>query len=509
MYFDLTAAAIDAGGRILPRYNFYDVNAKVNYRLDENNHFFLSGYFGRDMLPRVNRPNDATFELGWGNATGNLRWTHIFSPTLFSAFSLIYTNYDFKYAAYYAENTGGEKQFETATQIQDLTARGEVQWSLANHHAVKSGIELTRHNFVTDILSGSAILQGKGTAQQGSADPLQRVNSAEVAAYVQDEWEIADNLTANVGLRASFFERGAHFRLEPRASLAYKAENDLTFKIAYAIASQYLHLLQDNSVALPTDTWFPSTDILKPARSTQYVVGVETYLFDREFFLTVEGYYKSMENLYEFREDARFVPGTIAENLMTSGTGEAYGVEFFLNKQIGAFTGWLGYTLSWSTRLFPDLNGGKPFFPRYDRRHDIVLALAYKLNSRWDFGVTWTYATGQALTMPDGLVDALSIPSNLTIEPTLSRNLSSGQATQHYGDRNAFRLPAYHRLDINATYKFPWIGGLPFEFSINLYNVYNRLNPYTAWVENFDGKSRLRQLTLLPFIPTLGLRCTF
>jgi TonB dependent receptor/TonB-dependent Receptor Plug Domain/Carboxypeptidase regulatory-like domain len=505
MYFDLIAAAIDAGGRVLPRYNFYDVNAKINVRLDESNQFFLSGYFGRDLLPRINRPGDATFELGWGNATGNARWTHLFSPTLFGAFSLIYTSYDFKYAAYYAENIGGEKQFETATQIQDLTARGELQWSAAAGHTIKGGFELTRHNFVTDILSGSAILQGTGSAQQRSTDPLQRVSSAEAAAYIQDEWDVAENLTANIGARASFFERGGHFRIEPRASLAYQAAENLTFKAAYAVASQFLHLLQDNSVALPTDTWFPSTGVLKPARSTQYVLGAEAYLFDREFLLTVEGYYKWMESLYEFREDARFVPGTIAESLMTSGTGEAYGVEVFFNKQVGAFTGWLGYTLSWSTRLFSELNGGKPFFPRYDRRHDIVLAAAYKLNDRWDFGATWTYATGQALTMPDGLVDALSTPTGLTIEPALSRNLSSGQTTRHYGDRNAFRLPAYHRLDVSATHKFTWIGGLPFEFSINFYNVYNRLNPYTAWVENFDGKSRLWQLTLLPFVPTLGL----
>lgn len=507
MYFDIAAAAIDPGGRILPRYNFYDVNAKLNVRLDENNQFFLSGYFGRDILPRVNRPNDATFELDWGNATGNFRWSHIFSSSLFSSLSVVFTNYDFRYAAYFSEATGGAKQFETASRIQDIAVRGELQWFPMPNHVIKIGAEATRHDFVTDIVSGSSILQGRGGINE-RADPLQRVAALEGAMFVQDEWDISENLSANVGLRASYFERGNHFRLEPRASLAYKASETLTFKAAYAIASQYLHLLQDNSVALPTDTWFPSTDILKPARSTQYVAGVETYLFDREYFLTVEGYYKSMENLYEFREDARFVPGTIAEALMTSGTGEAYGVEFFLNRQVGQFTGWVGYTLSWTTRLFPELNGGKPFFPRYDRRHDIMIALAYKLNDRWDFSATWTYASGQAITMANGLLDVLSVPAGITLDPALTRNVSTG-SSQVYGDRNAFRMPDYHRLDLNATYKFSWIGGLPFEFSINLYNVYNRLNPFTAWVENFGGVSRLRQLTLLPFVPTIGLRCSF
>lgn len=507
MYFDIAAAVIDPGGKLLPRYNFYDVNAKVNLRLDENNQLFLSGYVGRDVMPRVNRPNDATFELDWGNATANLRWTHIFSPSVFSTFSLIYTNYDFRYAAYFSEATGGAKQFETATRIQDLTLRSEVQWFPLVGHSIKSGVDMTRHNFITDILSGSNILQGKGTIAE-RADPLQRVTAFEIAGYAQDEWEITENLTANVGVRALYFETGNHFRLEPRASLAYKANENITFKVAYAVASQFLHLLQDNSVALPTDTWFPSTEILKPARSTQYVAGIETYLFEREWFLTVEGYYKGMENLYEFREDARFVPGTVAEALMTSGSGEAYGMEFFLNKQIGAFTGWVGYTLSWTTRLFPELNGGKPFFPRYDRRHDIVVALAYKLNSHWDFSATWSFTSGQAITVANGLLDNLSIPSNLTLDPSLTRNVTGG-STYIYGDRNAFRLPDYHRLDLNATYKFPWIGGLPFEFSINLYNVYNRLNPFTAWVENSNGVSRVQQLTLLPFVPTIGLRCTF
>lgn len=511
MYFDIAAAAIDPGGRLLPRYNFYDVNAKVNLRLDENNQIFLSGYFGRDILPRLNRLNDATFELDWGNATGNFRWSHIFSPSLFSSVSLVYTNYDFRYAAYFSESTGGAKQFETASRIQDIALRGELQWFPIPNHIVKIGVETTRHNFLTDIVSGSSILQGRGGIDE-RADPLQRVVSLEAAGYIQDEWDITDNLSANLGLRTSYFERGNHFRLEPRASLAYKVTETLTFKAAYAVASQFLHLLQDNSIALPTDTWFPSTDILKPARSAQYVAGVETYLFDREYLLTVEGYYKSMENLYEFREDARFVPGTVAEALMTSGTGEAYGVEFFLNKQLGQLTGWIGYTLSWTTRLFPELNGGRPFFPRYDRRHDIVVALSYKLNDRWDFGATWTFASGQGLTVANGITDNSSIPSNLTIDPALSRNSSPGTTslTFTYGDRNAFRLPDYHRLDLNATYKFPWIGGLPFEFSINLYNVYNRLNPFTAWVEvSSDNKSKIQQLTLLPFVPTIGLRCSF
>lgn len=513
MYFDLVALAADPNGQTLPRYNFYDFNAKINYRLDENNHVFASGYFGRDALPRLNRPQDATFELGWGNATGNLRWTHIFSPSLFSAFSLIYTNYDFRYGAYQSQNSGGAVQFETATQIRDFTFKGELQWFPLQGHAVKTGIEVTHHDFTVNLLNSTSILQGSPLAPSSTA-PLQRAQTLEAGAFVQDEWEITDALSANIGARVSYFQsigpdaQGAHLRFEPRMSVAYKLTDDVTIKGAYAVASQFLHLLQENTVALPTDTWFPSTARLQPGRSIQYVAGVESYLFNREFLLTVEGYYKSMENLYEFREGARFVPGTIVEDLLTKGTGEAYGVEFFLNKQVGAFTGWLGYTLSWTTRLFPELNGGKPFFPRYDRRHDIVLALTYKLSEKWEIGATWTYATGQAYTMPVGITDYSLTPTGLTIDRVRSLSFGSSMFSQQYGARNAFRLPDYHRLDLNFMYKFTWFN-LPFEASFNIYNAYNRLNPFTVWIEARNNLTQLRQFTLLPFLATIGLSFKF
>jgi hypothetical protein len=505
MYFDIIGFAADPTGRDVPRYNFYDLNAKVNYRIDDNDHIFLSGYFGRDLLPRLNRPDETTFELGWGNATGNLRWTHIFSPSLFSAFSLIYTSYDFRYAAYETAVLQNVKQFETTTAINDLTFKGEMQWFPAEGHSVKSGIEATRHDFTVNILNSAGILQITRNPERNQ--PLQRLQALEIAGYAQDEWEITPSLSVNLGARATYFQSGSHFRFEPRAALAYKLSDETTLKGAYAMAHQFLHLLQENTIALPTDTWFPSTDKLAPSRSTHYVAALETYLCNREYFLTIEGYYKRMDNIYEFREGAQFVPGASIEGLLTTGTGEGYGAEIFLNKQIGAFTGWIGYTLSWAYRQFPEINGGRPFFPRFDRRHDITLALSYKLSEKWEVGATWTYATGQALTMPIGVLDLAFLPALVALQNPFT-NATPRPFTYLYADRNSYRMPDYHRLDLNLMYKFQWLG-LPFEASINIYNVYNRLNPFTVWVDERGNVTALKQYTLLPFLPTIGISCAF
>ena len=264
-----------------------------------------------------------------------------------------------------------------------------------------------------------------------------------------------------------------------------------------------------NDITLPTDVWFPSTATVKPSEAIQGVLGVETFLGrDRDYLLTVEGYYKKMSNLLEYKDTASFSLDVPLESSFTVGNGEAYGVEFFLNKQIGAITGWIGYTLSWTRRTFPELNNGKPFYPRYDRRHDASLVLTYKIGDSWELGASWVYGTGQAFTVPTG---------QYQFQP-IDDQYYWGQTTFDYSERNGYRIPAFHKLDLNFMHSYSWFG-LPWQLSLNIYNVYSRRNvfaQFTTTEGEYDQETGeyiehvvLKRITLFPIIPTVGLSFKF
>jgi hypothetical protein len=520
-YFDALVALVAAAAQVPqpPQYFFYDLNAKLNWKLSENDHLYLSGYFGRDaLLPPPASPNQPNFggldfTIDWGNATGNLRWMHVVSPTLFTNFSAIYTDYIFGLGLGLgaAQNGGEQERFTTVSQIRDFTLRGEAQWFPVQEHNLKFGVDATYHRFQTLVEATTENRQIRQIIDElGSSETIHAV---EASVYAQDEWQITPELSANLGFRLSYFQLGNRLLPEPRASFSYAVSDAVSLRGAFAVANQFLHLVIRNDLPLPSDTWFPSTERINPANSTQYVLGAEFKPFGEEYVLSVEGYYKSMRHLYEFRDDANFFQLAPAENLLTEGVGEAYGVEFFLNKRIGAFTGWIGYTLSWTTRTFAELNNGRPFFPRYDRRHDISVVLNYKLSDAWELGAAWVFATGQAFTMP-------SAQFSFTNSPYLQ---SGNWGSVQYTERNGARLPDYHRLDVNLTHYFTWFD-LPWNLSINIYNVYNRLNPFAMnityrqnisnpwqWVYNPAAPTvpNVEQITLFPIFPSIGIGFNF
>jgi hypothetical protein len=501
MYLDLILLAAADPDQI-PRYYFYDLNGKVNYRLSENDRIYASGYFGNDVLNGPPAENDK-FAINWGNATGNLRWMHIISPQLFTNFSAIFTNYDF--STEFLQNdqqSHAESGFRSVSGIRDYMLRGEVQYNPNQDHMIKSGLEVTEHRFRADATAEVADF-GKI-----SSDPT-ILTALDASLYLQDEWNITPLLAANIGARLYYFQGGNYFRAEPRVSLAYNLTEDVKLKGAFSTGNQFLHLVSRNDLALPTDVWFPSTDKVKPSEAMQGVLGVETTLFDNEYLLTVEGYYKKMKNLLEYKDTATFSLNVPLESSFTSGTGDAYGVEFLLNKRVGSFTGWVGYTLAWTKRQFPELNRGREFYPRYDRRHDISVVLTYRLGDSWEFGATWVYGTGQAYTMATGQYQFVPIEQNMgSFYSTDQRN--------DYTERNGYRLPAFHKLDLNFTYKYSWFN-LPWQLSINIYNAYNHKNPFaqyidTEWSDPLSSagpKKVLKQITLFPIIPTFGLSFKF
>ena len=486
-YFDLLLGLITNDA---PTYYFYDFNAKANYKLSENDVLYVSGYLARDVFG-VNENDNDDISVDWGNSTANMRWMHIVSPELFTNFSLVYTDYVFN-------SNIGERDvvFNTGSRIRDIVLKGDAQYLAYDDHIIKTGADITWHNFNAKAnFLGIDEIPEAGFLGEGN------INTFDIALYAQDEWKVNDRIDVNYGLRGYYFQQGNYLDIEPRISATYLTDGGIRLKGAFAVANQYIHLIVRNNISLPTDLWFPSTENILPSRSYQGVLGAEMNIIDDTYLISLEGYYKKMNNLLEYRDDAEFTLGIPIEDQFTSGEGKAYGIELFLNKKIGNFTGWIGYTLAWTKRQFPELNNGKEFYPRYDRRHDVSLTLNYEFNETWELGLAWVYGTGQAFTMP-------------TSTYIWRDDFNWNDEKYQFSDRNGVRLPAYHRMDLNFMYKFeayelPWI------LSINIYNVYDRRNPFAWYINNEyndqtgDYSKKLKQITLFPIIPTLGLSFEF
>ncbi len=499
MYLDVLTGIAFSDEDNVPGYYFYDLNAKTNYKISDNDRIFLSGFFGRDVLTSPEDESDE-MELFWGNKTGNLRWMHIVSPDLFTNFSLIYTDYNFNTNLIDKE---ANKQMEIVSGIQDIMLRGDAQYFPGENHVVKAGIEAAFHSF--DASANTDIFNDEMEEVEGNI-----IKTMDAAFFIQDEWKISPLFTANLGMRFYYFESGSYFNPEPRLSASYQLTEDIKLSVAFAAANQYLHLLVRNDITLPTDLWFPSTETIKPSRSYQGSLGMETTLFDGSYLFSTEVYYKYMQNIYEYKDNAEFSYYVPLEEQFTSGRGEAYGIELFLNKRAGKFTGWIGYTLAWTRRKFDELNNGNWFSPRFDRRHDVSVVVTYQPWESWEFSAAWVYGTGQAYTMPTGTYFYTDVGEDYNDERYYYYE------KYQYTDRNAFRLPAYHRLDFNAIHHYEWFG-LPFQFYISIYNIYNRRNPF-AWYIDYDSVEteegwkdvkKLKQLSLFPFIPTIGLSFEF
>jgi hypothetical protein len=496
MYLDLLLGLYANIKDEAPTYYFYDFNAKINYKLSNTDRIFASGFFGRDVLGTPQDENEV-FDIYWGNKTGNLRWMHIVSPTLFTNFSLIYTDYTFQTDL---SEKRTKQTLKIFSGIQDWTLRADAQYFPVKDHIIKTGVEATWHNFETYAKS-------KLFDDVDFDAPRDDIKTLDAAFFLQDEWNITPLLSANLGGRLYYFQNGNYLNFEPRVSVSYQLTENFSVNSAFAVANQYLHLLVRNDITLPTDLWFPSTDKILPSRSMQGSVGLETTFFDREYLVTLEGYYKDMQNLLEYKDNADFNFGVPLQEQFVTGRGESYGIELFVNKRIGRFTGWIGYTLSWTKRYFDSLNNGNAFYPRHDRRHDVSFVLTFKANENWELSASWVYGTGQAYTMPTG---SYYFPFNLD-----GNDNPWYDSKYQYTDRNGFRLPSYHRLDFNAIYHYEWFG-LPFQFYISIYNLYNQRNPF-AWYIGYDddywdyenAKKVVKQITLFPVIPNIGISFKF
>ena len=510
-YADIIKNLVAGNDSEIPDYFFYDLNGKTNYSLSESDKLYLSTYHGRDVLSYTDNADE--LDIGWGNTTANLRWAHIFSPSLFANFSLSYSGYDF--SADISERNGSFDNNEEApwshflaeSGINDIRIRGEGQYFPDEHHIVRFGIDAVRHSFSTRLID-TVLAPDRDISSLPASVGRSTSEAIEGAIYAQDEWQTTDKLAMNIGARLSWFQEGSYIFGEPRFAATYSLTNALQLTGAIALAHQPLHLVSRNDIALPTDTWFPASDNIKPGKAWQGSLGLQGSLGNGEFGYSVEAYYKDMKHLYEYSDTAGFTVFVNPEEQLTEGTGRAYGLEFFLEKKIGRLTGWIGYTLAKTERTFPELNNGKPFSPRYDRRHDASIVLTYKLGESWEMGVTWVYGTGQAFTVPTGKYYHVPVEEDI-----FSSDYSYHSTSYRYTSRNAFRLPSYHRMDVNFSHTFDWFS-LPFRLSLNVYNLYNRKNVFFWSIDEYDPQTgelnpTIKQYSLFPVLPTFGLSFTF
>ncbi len=498
-------------------YYFYDLNAKANYEIDDKNKIFVSGYFGRDKfyLNEEYKYEEEEYKFsnkfGWGNATGTVRWNHLYGPKLFSNTALIYSQYGLEINAVEEEN--GQPQFSLryGSGIKDWSLKQDFDWFFSNKHSVKFGGLLTYHRFTPDAL----VLQDAFIDSDINRETLYK--SVEGGLYIEDEWKIGKRFKSLLGVRLSTFTADSltYIKPEPRIALAYNIRSDLAIKASYANMNQYVHLLSNSGVGLPTDLWVPATSTVKPQASQQIAGGVAKDFTKHNLALTVEGYYKKMDNIIQYKEGASFIgiqsssegAETISwEDNITTGKGTSYGAEVLLQKKEGQLTGWVGYTLSWTELQFDELNNGKPFYARYDRRHDASVVLQYKINDHIKASATWVYGTGNAITLP---LSSYQTNHNNTI-PSMGIWAPAGS---EYTDRNDFRMRAYHRADIGVQFSKEKERGIR-TWEVSAYNLYNRKNPFYYFIGNedrWDSESPqvLKQISLFPVLPSVSYNFKF
>ncbi|WP_140938424.1 TonB-dependent receptor [Sphingobacterium lumbrici] len=449
---------------------FYDLNAKINYRFNDKNTLYASGYFGKDDLGYGD-----LFSFDWGNATATVRWNHIFNEKLFSNISLIYSDF-----TYNVNVSNDESDFTIASKIENFNLKEDLSYYADNKNILRFGLNILRQKI------SPASLNAGGESAVNSID-IESRSGIEAATYVSHEWKPSSWLSMIYGLRVTdFMVQGPgtfydydddgdligeqsfdggivkhYFNLEPRLSLSVILSQEHSIKASYNRIVQNLHQLTNTTSSLPTDQYVVSSINIKPQYADQAALGYFRNFNNNAYEFSVEAYYKYMGNQIDFRNGADLQANKYLEGELLYGIGRSYGLEWYLRKSKGKLHGWISYTLARSERQFEQINGGDWYNARQDRTHDISVVSMYELSKKWSFGATFVYYTGNAITFPSG------------------KYQMDGRTLFYYTERNGYRMPDYHRLDLSATYE-PRKENKRFHssWSFGFYNVYNRKNAY-------------------------------
>lgn len=501
---------------------FTDVIFKMHHVFSEKDKLFWSNYFGQDKFSIKDEFNDTKnkSKVSWGNITSTLRWNHEFSNKLFSNMSFIFSNYNFQVNIDTKEKDGNSF-FKTNSGINDFGVKADFEYYPNPDHTIRLGVQSTFHDFVPKQLAIIGSKSENTIENIENIESIQRLKSFESGVYIEDDWKVSDRLSINSGVRLSYFNsRSLHYvKPEPRLGIAYKMNANFTAKASYAKMNQYIHLLSNSGIGLPTDLWVSSTDRVKPQISEQIALGLVKDFSNTGLSLTLESYYKKMNNVISYKEGASFYDfnnlvstnNVDWENNITSGKGWAYGTEFLLRKRRGKFTGWLGYSLSWSQRQFKDINRGKKFNAKYDRRHDMSVVGIYKPSKKITLSGTWVFSSGINYTLPS----LAGISNNDLFILGGSEGVLFGQ--QIVPERNNFRGESSHRLDIGIQFHKTTRRKNIRTWGVSLYNAYGQNNPffYTIGreISNKNGtvqqKQSVKRISILKFIPSINYSLKF
>ncbi len=476
---------------------FYDLNAKGNYRISDKDRIFLSGYFGRD-----NFGFSDIFGFNWGNATGTVRWNHVINDKIFSNTSFVYSNFDYEFSV-----GSGDEGFGVKSSIQDFNLKQDFSYFINTSNTMKFGVNAIHHTFRPGALTGD-----NDSFNEVILDPRYGV---ELGAYIQNEQKLGARFSMMYGLRYSGFnlmgegksyefdEKGnttainEHDKLEsiqyyrgfePRFSMSYILSETNSIKLGYNRNYQYLHQLSNSTTSSPTDVWVPSSNIVKPQIADQIAIGYYQNLKENMFKTSVEVYYKNLQNQIDYRTGAQTVLNNEVEGELVFGRGFAYGAEFLVEKKKGKLTGWISYTLSRSLRQFDDIDEGSIFPARQDRIHDIAVVLMYKLNEKLSLATSWVYYTGDAVTFPSGKYEV------------------NGEVLPYYTERNGYRMPDYHRIDLGLTWYLKDKNKFTHNLNFSVYNGYARENAFTITFgpdEDDPSKTVATQTALFKIVPSI------
>jgi hypothetical protein len=484
---------------------FYDLNAKLNYRISKKDKLFLSGYFGRDKLGL-----GTTFGIDWGNITGTLRWNRIISDKLFSNTSFIYSAYDYRIAI-----ASGEVDFEIVSKIEDYNFKQEFQYFLNTRNKIKYGVNIIHHT----ITPGQIIPKSDAGINTTNQKPNKSIESA---AFITNEYSISENLSVNYGLRVSGFSllgNGAnaysfrpdgkvndtivyqnndlyktYWNVEPRLSLSYSYSKTASFKFAYSRNAQNIHLISNASSSSPTDVWLGTTLNTKPEVADQVALGWFKNFDDNRFEFNVESYYKYMTNQIDYRNGANTNANELLEGELLYGIGRAYGLEMILKKKTGRLTGWFGYTLSKTERKIDGINNNDWYLARQDRTHDLSIVGIYDLTPKLSISALFVFYTGNAVTFPSGKYEI------------------NGQTQYSFTERNASRMPNYHRMDFGVTWNRRNTEKYESSWNFSVYNVYGRQNAFSIDFrqnENDPSKTEAVQVALFRWVPAITYNFKF
>lgn len=494
-------------------YFFYDFNAKINYDFGRKNKLYLSGYFGKDEFYIKNNITDVKQNIGfkWGNSTGTVRWNHLFNKKLFANTSAIFSNYSFGiYNRYKYEPENKNYYVEYYSGIRDFTLKYDIDYLPVPNHWIKAGAISIFHRF-----NPHAFIE-EDIPRNISIRNVSYTNGLESGIYAEDTWQLLQTVKVNGGIRFSHFlatKKQYHF-FEPRLSVAWRLRDNFALKSSYASMNQYIHMISNTGISLPTDLWVPATDRIRPQQSQQVALGLVKDFTRSDLSFSLEGYYKKMVNVIGYKEGATFMmldnpasdSGNTWEDKVTSGRSWSYGLELLLQKKEGRLTGWIGYTLSWTMMQFDSLNFGRKYYARYDRRHDISVVAIYKHNDHITLSGTWVYGTGNAVTLPTSEYSAQLHLDDDHYYPGQHYDYFNGRPVNDYSVKNNFRMRAYHRFDIGIQFHKEKKWGERI-WEISVYNVYNRKNPFYYYTEtNTIGNKTvgvLKQVSLFPVIPSI------